>query len=216
MAKRIFDLVFSYLGLFFSFPLWLVIIWGIKIADGGPVLYLQERVGKGGKIFRIMKFRSMVRDAEKETGAVWAKEGDPRVTPIGKILRGTAMDELPQLISIARGDMSFVGPRPERPELMREFTQEFPDFNRRLEVVPGLTGIAQIFGSAYLDFREKLKYDLWYVRNRGFFLDLLLVIISFLITFKAKWEIGSKKLIPLGKRLKQRLEKDIPAKGILT
>jgi len=120
--------------------LWTIIPALIYIEDGRPIFYIQRRVGKGRRVFKAIKFRSMLRDAERYTGPVWAKENDPRVTRVGRLLRVTALDELPQVLNILKGDMSFVGPRPERPELIRKFSQEIPDFPLRLKVKPGLTG----------------------------------------------------------------------------
>jgi len=194
MLKRFFDIFLSSIGLILSSPLWLIISLAIKIEDRGPIFYSQERVGKNGKIFRILKFRSMIPDAEKHTGAVWASENDPRVTKVGRILRATAMDELPQLLSIFKGDMSFVGPRPERPELVKEFTKKFPDFQKRFVVKPGLTGIAQVYGQYDTPPQHKLKYDLLYIRRQSFFLDLKLILLSFYITFRGKWEHRGKKV----------------------
>ena len=190
--KRVFDLFFSSIGLVLSLPLWIVIAIAIKLEDGGPVFYTQERVGKGGRIFKVYKFRSMVPDAERYTGAVWAQEKDPRVTKVGRVLRATAMDELPQLWNIFKGDMSFVGPRPERPELVEKFLQEIPDFVKRFAVKPGLTGVAQVYGKYDTPPRRKLKYDLFYIRRWSFWLDMQLILISFLITFMGKWEDRDK------------------------
>jgi lipopolysaccharide/colanic/teichoic acid biosynthesis glycosyltransferase len=192
--KRLFDIFLASIGLILSLPLWLIITIAIKLEDGGPIFYSQERVGKDGKIFRILKFRSMIPDAEKDTGAVWASENDPRVTKVGRILRATAMDELPQLLSILKGDMSFVGPRPERPELVEEFTKKFPDFKKRFVVKPGLTGIAQIYGQYDTPPQHKLKYDLLYIKKQSFLLDLKLILLSFYITLKGKWEHRGKKI----------------------
>lgn len=194
MIKRLFDFCLSSIGLIFSSPLWLIIALAIVIEDGLPVFYPQERVGKNGRIFRILKFRSMIRNAEKHTGAVWASENDPRVTKVGRILRATAMDELPQLLSIFKGDMSFVGPRPERPELVKKFTKKFPDFQKRFAVMPGLTGIAQVYGQYDTPPQHKLKYDLLYIKKQSFCLDLKLIFLSFWITFRGKWEDRQRKV----------------------
>ncbi len=192
LLKRIFDIFFSGIGLIASLPLWLLIAAAIKLEDGGPVFYSQERVGKGGRVFKVYKFRSMIPDAEKRTGAVWASENDHRVTRVGRVLRATAMDELPQLWSIFKGDMSFVGPRPERPELVEEFTREIPGFMERFQVQPGLTGVAQVYGKYDTPPRHKLRYDLFYIENQSFPLDVQLILFSFLITFMGKWEDRGK------------------------
>jgi len=194
MLKRLFDLSLSGVGLMGSLPLWLIFSLAIKLQDGGPVFYTQERMGKGGKIFRVYKFRSMIPDAEKHTGAVWAAEDDPRVTKVGRILRATAMDELPQLWNIFKGDMSFVGPRSERPELVEEFTKRIENYRDRFIVRPGLTGVAQVYGSYDTPPRNKLRYDLLYIKNQSLLLDLKLILLSFWITFRGKWESREKKI----------------------
>ncbi len=194
MLKRAFDIALSGLGLILSSPLWAAIALAIKIEDGGPVFYGQPRVGKGSREFRSVKFRSMVPDSDVKWGAVPAKEGDPRITRVGRILRATAMDELPQLWNIFRGDMSFVGPRPEWTELVKKFREEIPGFDRRHTVTPGLTGIAQVYGHSELPRRQKLRYDLLYIKRRSFWLDLRIVFVSFLVTFTGKWEERSAKL----------------------
>ncbi len=144
--KRPLDIALSLFGLIISLPLWLIIAIIIWMEDGRPIFYSQRRVGKDGKVFTVLKFRTMIKGAEKYTGPVWASENDPRVTKVGRILRATAMDELTQLLNILKGDMSFVGPRPERPELVEKFLKEFPDFKKRFAVKPGLTGLAQVYG----------------------------------------------------------------------
>ena len=144
MLKRSFDISLAGLGLILSSPLWALIAVAIKLEDGGPIFYGQPRVGKNCREFQSVKFRSMVADSDAKWGAMPAQEGDPRITRVGRVLRATAMDELPQLWNIFRGDMSFVGPRPEWTELVKEFRQEIPGFDRRHAVTPGLTGIAQI------------------------------------------------------------------------
>ncbi len=194
MLKRAFDISLSGLGLVFSSPLWAAIALAIKIEDGGPIFYGQLRVGKGCKEFRSVKFRSMVPDSDAKWGAVPAKEGDPRITRVGRILRATAMDELPQLWNIFRGDMSFVGPRPEWAELVKQFRAEIPGFDRRHAVTSGLTGIAQVYGHSELPRRQKLRYDLLYIKRQSFWLDVRIVFVSFLVTFTGKWEDRSAKL----------------------
>lgn len=159
-----------------TWPFMLLTIIAIKIEDGftAPVLYRQERVGLGGKIFRIFKFRSMRSDAEAQ-GAVWAMKNDRRVTHVGEFIRKYRIDELPQLINVFRGDMGFVGPRPERPEFIRDLAAEIPYYNERHNVKPGLTGWAQLkypYGASFEDATEKLKYDLYYIKHRSFLLDL--------------------------------------------
>ena len=144
----------------------------IKIQDGGKVLYSQKRLTKGNKEFSIYKFRSMIEDAEKKTGAVLAKADDERITKIGKFLRNTRIDELPQLFNILKGDMSLVGPRPERPDLVEQIVKETPEFQLRTIVKAGLTGIAQTKGKYTTGFKNKLLFDLYYVNNFSLLLDL--------------------------------------------
>jgi len=196
VQKRAFDIFLSGSGIIFSFPLWGLFAFAIWLEDRSPVFYLQERVGLNGKIFKSIKFRSMIPQAEKDSGPIPAKLNDPRNTKIGKILRATAMDELPQLINILKGDMSFVGPRALRPEegelsdpSKTRSIFEIPGFEIRSRVRPGLTGVAQIFASRNLAPEEKFKYDLWYINNMNFRLDIKLVAKSFLVTLKAKWDI---------------------------
>ena len=194
MLKRLFDIALSGLGLILSSPFWALIAAAIKLEDGGPTFYRQPRVGKNCREFMSVKFRSMVADSDAKWGVIPAQEGDPRITRVGRMLRATAMDELPQLWNIFRGDMSFVGPRPEWVELVKRFRQEIPGFDRRHAVTPGLTGIAQIYGHSELPRRQKLRYDLVYIKKQSFWLDLRLVFISFLVTFTGKWEDRSAKL----------------------
>jgi len=200
MLKRLFDIALSSMGLIGSAPLWLIFSLAIKLQDGGPVFYSQERVGKGGRIFRVIKFRSMIKDAEKATGPVQAVENDPRVTKVGRILRKTAMDELPQLLNIFKGDMSFVGPRSLRPKEKEvhgsgESTaiEDVPGYYERLKVRPGLTGIAQVYLPSDAPRWRKFEYDIMYIQKQSFLYDLKLILLSFWITFRGKWESRQKK-----------------------
>jgi len=215
MFKRAFDVSLSGIGLILSSPLWALIAVAIKLEDSGPIFYRQPRVGKHCREFQSMKFRSMVPDSDAKWGAVPAKERDPRITRVGRLLRATAMDELPQLWNIFRGDMSFVGPRPEWTELVKKFRVEIPGFDRRHRVTPGLTGIAQIYGHSELDRRQKLRYDLLYIKKQTFWLDLRLVFVSFLVTFTGKWEDRSAKLPQLlGRRAARRLPiRQVPSRS---
>ena len=201
MLKRAFDIFLAGTGILISMPLWMLIIITILVEDGFPVFYSQERVGRYGRIFRTMKFRSMVRDAEKETGPVQAAENDPRITKVGKLLRGTAMDELPQLLNIFRGDMSFVGPRALRPKEKEVYgsgeatgIEDIPGYRERLTVRPGLTGVAQVYLATDALRKEKFEHDLIYIKNQSFSLDLKLIILSFWITFRGKWQSREKKI----------------------
>ncbi len=198
--KRSFDIILSSMGLFISIPLWLFISLCIKLEDGGPIFYLQERIGKEGRIFKAIKFRSMIKNAEDGIGPVQAEENDPRITKVGKILRATAMDELPQLLNILKGDMSFVGPRALRPEEIEvdpksqgKRIEDIPGYNLRRMVKPGLTGIAQVYAPRDIDRHNKFRYDIIYIKNMGFFLDLKLILLSFWVTFRGKWESKERK-----------------------
>jgi lipopolysaccharide/colanic/teichoic acid biosynthesis glycosyltransferase len=201
LAKRALDVTLSGAGLLASMPLWALVALLIKLEDGGPVFYDQERSGLNGVPFRVRKFRSMIRDAEARVGAVQATEHDPRVTRVGRFLRATAMDELPQLWNIFRGDMSFTGPRALRPGEIEtlgsgrmELLEDVPGFAERASVLPGLTGIAQIFAPRDIPRRLKFRYDLLYVRRQSFWLDVRLIALSFWITFRGTWEVRGSKL----------------------
>jgi len=195
-VKRIFDFFLALIGLFMSLPLWFIFALAIWLEDKGSVFYFQERVGKNGEIFKSIKFRSMIPEAEKNLGPVQARKNDPRDTRIGRILRKTAMDELPQLVNILKGEMSFVGPRALRP-METEPTDalrvrdifHIPGFKKRASIRPGLTGVAQVFASRSLAREEKFKYDLWYIENMNFWLDIRLIFKSILVTLKARWDI---------------------------
>ncbi|OGN00156.1 MAG: hypothetical protein A3B91_01945 [Candidatus Yanofskybacteria bacterium RIFCSPHIGHO2_02_FULL_41_29] len=177
--KRFFDIIFAIIFGIITLPFIPLIALTIKIGSSGPVLYRQKRVGQNGKNFEIIKFRTMRKDAEKETGAVWAEKDDPRTTLLGKFLRKTRIDELPQLWNILRGEMSFVGPRAERPEFHDELKTEVPFYEERYIIKPGLSGWAQInyhYGSSVNDAAQKLQYDLYYIKNRSLILDLGIIL----------------------------------------
>jgi lipopolysaccharide/colanic/teichoic acid biosynthesis glycosyltransferase len=193
--KRSFDVVLSGIGLLLSAPLWVLIIIAIKLDDGGAVFYPQTRVGIGGTRFRSWKFRSMTEGSDAAVGPLQARDDDPRVTRIGRLLRATAMDELPQLWNIFRGDMSFVGPRALLPEEIevtgageRVPIEAIPGYEARHRVRPGLTGIAQIYAPRDIPRRQKFRLDRLYVRRQSFCLDLRLVAVSFWISFRGTWE----------------------------
>src|SRR5574337_534942 len=201
-AKRLFDLVMSGVGLLASLPLWGGIAVAIKWEDGGPVFFRDLRVGQGGERFTALKFRTMVRDADNLFGPRQATEDDPRVTRVGRLLRATAMDELPQLWNIFLGEMSFVGPRALRPGEIevrgarREAVtplEQIPGYWQRQVVRPGLTGIAQIFADRDIPSRQKFRYDLLYIRRRSFWLDIRLVAMSFWVSFRGRWELRGTK-----------------------
>lgn len=178
-GKRLFDIVASALLLILSSPVLLVTAILIKLTSPGPVFYRQERVGQYGRPFDVIKFRSMRVDAEKDGKPQWAQERDPRVTALGRFIRATRIDEIPQIFCVLRGNMSFVGPRPERPFFVKELAAQLPFYNERHVVKPGITGWAQLnypYGASVEDARHKLEYDLYYVKNYSSFLDLLILI----------------------------------------
>lgn len=173
--KRVLDRIFAFIFLLLSSPIWILIMAAIKIDTKGPIFYRQVRSGYRGREFKIFKFRSMVHDAEARTGPVWAGGEDPRVTSVGKILRRFRLDEIPQLLNVLDGDMSMIGPRPERPYFIDQLVSEFPFYNRRMNVYPGITGWAQIKhppDEKIEDVREKLKYDFYYIENLTWNLDM--------------------------------------------
>ena len=197
--KRVFDAALASVGLALSAPLWVVLATAIKLEDGGPVFFTQERVGKDGRIFRALKFRSMRQDAEAATGPLQARHGDTRITRAGRVMRATAMDELPQLWNILRGDMSFVGPRALRPgEIEIEGNEPValeavPGYLQRIAVRPGLTGIAQVYAARDVPRRHKFRYDALYIRRQSLWLDVRLILLSFWISFRGTWESRGRK-----------------------
>jgi lipopolysaccharide/colanic/teichoic acid biosynthesis glycosyltransferase/predicted protein tyrosine phosphatase len=199
-AKRAFDLLVAGLGLLASAPLWGLIALAVRLEDGGPVFYGQERVGRHGRRFRGLKFRSMVPDADRRFGPRQAGEADPRITRVGRWLRATAMDELPQLWNIVRGDMSFVGPRALMPaEIERNGDGEVVAVEavagaaERHLVRPGLTGLAQVYADRDVPRRHKFRYDRLYIRRQSLGLDLRLIALSFWITLRGTWEVRGRK-----------------------
>lgn len=189
IIKRILDLLLAVIGLLGSIVLAPIIAMIIKLESPGPIIFKQTRTGKNGKTFTAMKFRSMLNGAEKN-GAEWAQKNDPRVTKFGLFMRKTRLDEIPQLINILRGEMSFVGPRPERPEFIEILEKEIPFYKERLLVKPGLTGWAQLNGPAYGGSKEetleKVKYDLYYIKNRSLFLDLGIILKTIKVVFSGR------------------------------
>ena len=177
--KRVLDISFAIAGLVLSAPLMAVAAICIKLDSTGPIFFRQERVGKHGQVFMLYKFRSMREDAEQMSGPVWASEDDPRVTRIGKILRKIRLDETPQMFNVLVGNMSFIGPRPERPVFVNQLKEQIPFYALRFAVKPGITGWAQVkyqYGSTVEDAMEKLQYDLYYVKNISVFLDILVLL----------------------------------------
>lgn len=173
--KRFMDIFIALIALLLTLPLMVVFGVLIILESNGSCFYSQTRVGKDGKLFTIYKLRSMYIDAEKG-GPRWAQENDPRVTKIGRYIRKTRIDEIPQLINIIKGDMSMVGPRPERPYYIHEFNKEIPEYNHRLTIIPGLTGWAQVNGGYELSPREKLEKDLYYIKNQSIWLDFKIIL----------------------------------------
>jgi lipopolysaccharide/colanic/teichoic acid biosynthesis glycosyltransferase len=199
--KRVFDCALAGVGLIVSSPLWAALAIAIKLEDGGPIFYRQQRVGRGGRVFDALKFRSMVPDAEARTGPVQATENDPRITRIGRLMRATAMDELPQLWNIFAGDMSFVGPRPLRPGEVEvrgdgQFVRldQIPGYEARHTVRPGLTGIAQVYAPRDIDRVRKFRLDRLYLKRAGFWFDLKLILVSFWITARGDWEKRDRRI----------------------
>jgi exopolysaccharide biosynthesis polyprenyl glycosylphosphotransferase len=187
MIKRALDIVMAMAMLIVAAPIIPLTMLAIKLDSPGPIFFKQVRVGLGGKLFKIMKFRSMRQDAEAGSGAVWASNGDPRVTRIGRFLRKSRIDEIPQLWNIVVGDMSFVGPRPERPEFDEQLEREIPFYRARRAVRPGLTGWAQVqyrYGNTIADTLRKVEYDLYYIKNESLYLDLLILLRTVAVVLK--------------------------------
>ncbi len=198
--KRLLDVTLSAIGLALSSPLWLLIAAAIKLDDRGPVFHRQTRIGRGGRPFVVLKFRSMrVTGASADT-LTQARESDPRITRVGRVLRATAADELPQLLSIFVGDMSFVGPRALMPEEIETGSNgraipmhKIPGYETRITVTPGLTGLAQIYAARDIPRRSKFRYDKLYVSRQGFWLDVRLIVLSFWISVRGAWETRDRK-----------------------
>ena len=188
-VKRAMDIVISFVGIILASPFMLIIALAIKLYDHGPVFYKQKRQTMGGREFDILKFRSMIVDSEQH-GARLAKEHDDRITPVGKVIRRLHFDELPQLFNILKGDMAFVGPRPERKEITEEYTKEIPEFPFRLKVKAGLTGYAQVYGQYNTVPYDKLKLDLTYITNYSIWLDIKLIILTVKILFQKEKSEG--------------------------
>lgn len=199
MLKRVFDILLSVAGIFFFLPVFMLICYLIYFSEGAPIFFLQDRIGKGGRIFKLIKFRSMKTSRFAHIDVDLLKN-DSRVTKVGAFLRSTAMDELPQLINILKGEMSFVGPKP-LPYVIEDIEKEqfsyldqVPGYVQRIKVLPGLTGLAQIYAPKNSNRQQKFIYDLEYVNKHGIFLDIRLILLSILITFRGKWESGGQKI----------------------
>ncbi len=187
--KKVLDLTLALSLLVLTLPLMLLVAVSIRLDSKGPILFRQPRVGHNSRIFMINKFRSMRDNAERESGAVWATAGDPRVTRVGRIIRRTRLDELPQLFNVLLGEMSFVGPRPERPEFVRTLHRQIPFYSGRLAVKPGITGWAQVrhhYAASVEDAMEKLQYDLYYIKNLSPFLDILILLSTIQVVLFAR------------------------------
>lgn len=193
LVKRITDIVISLFVLIITSPLMLIVAAAIKLYDGGPVMFRQDRCTINGKVFSIHKFRSMIVDAEKDGKSIPATDGDPRITPVGNIIRKTRLDELPQMLDILAGNMSIVGPRPERVEHVKAYTEEIPEFSYRLKVKGGLTGFAQVYGKYNTTAYDKLKLDLMYIENYSFLMDIRLIFMTVKIMFMKESTEGFEK-----------------------
>lgn len=181
LMKGVLDRTLAAIGLVMLLPVLALLALAIKCTSRGPVFFVQERVGKGGKLFGIIKLRTMVVNAEQDTGPIWARHNDPRVTSLGRFLRATHLDEAPQLINVIGGDMSLVGPRPERPFFVEQFSDKLPDYQRRLDVKPGITGLAQVSGhydETDRDVERKLRYDLLYIKRMCLMTDVAILFLT--------------------------------------
>ncbi|ADL07270.1 sugar transferase [Thermosediminibacter oceani] len=194
VIKRVLDFISAFVGLILSLPLIIIISILIKLTSEGPILYIQERIGQYGKKFKLYKFRTMINNAEKHTGPVMAGKDDPRLTPLGKILRALRFDEIPQLINVLKGDMSLIGPRPERPVFVEKYCQINPYYNYRHLVKPGITGLAQVMGSYDTSFEDKLRYDLYYISNYSLLLDLKIFFLTLKTILLAEGIVKKKNI----------------------
>jgi len=186
ITKRILDIVLSLLAIVVLSPLFIFAAIIIKLTSKGPIFYSQERVGRDGRLFKMYKFRTMRADAEKGTGAVWAQKNDPRLIPVGGFLRKAHIDEIPQFVNVLRGEMSVVGPRPERPVFVEKLKQQIPDYEKRLAVKPGITGLAQVwhrYDETIADVRKKIKYDLLYIKKVCLWTDITILLRTFRVVF---------------------------------
>lgn len=202
--KRVLDILLSVLGIIVTLPVTMITVLFIKLTDGGSIFYTQERVTEGGKRFNLIKFRSMKMNAEKLSGPVLASKQDPRITEVGKIIRATRIDELPQLINILKGDMSIVGPRPERPFYVEKFEKEISDYKYRTIVKAGLTGLAQVLGKYNTTPEDKVRYDIMYIKNYSIILDLKLIFQTIKIIFMKESSEGIKEEISLSELIKKK------------
>ncbi len=207
VVKRSMDIILCSIAMIPAAPVMAIVALAIKLEDGGPVFFKQKRMTRFGREFEIMKFRSMIVDAEKYAGAVLATEDDPRITKVGRVIRATRLDELPQLLNILKGDMSIVGPRPERKVIADEYCKDIPEFPFRLKVRGGLTGYAQIYGKYNTSAYDKLRLDMMYIENYSLLLDIKLIILTLRIIFSKESTEGIDKATE-NERLAEEILKD--------
>ena len=203
VGKRLMDIVLCSVAMIVAAPVMAVVAIAIKLEDGGPVFFKQKRMTRGGREFDILKFRSMIVDAEKYAGAVLATEDDPRITKVGKFIRATRLDEIPQILNILKGDMSIVGPRPERKVIADEYYKDIPEFAYRLKVRGGLTGYAQIYGKYNTSAYDKLRLDLMYIENYSLLLDIKLIILTLRIIFSRESTEGIDKQLENQRKIEE-------------
>ena len=206
VGKRLMDIVLCSVAMVVAAPVMAVVAIAIKLEDGGPVFFKQKRMTRGGREFDILKFRSMIVDAEKYAGAVLATDNDPRITKVGKFIRATRLDEIPQILNILKGDMSIVGPRPERKVIADEYCKDIPEFPYRLKVRGGLTGYAQIYGKYNTSAYDKLRLDLMYIENYSLMLDIKLIILTLRIIFSKESTEGIDKQQENQSKIQELLE----------
>ena len=206
VGKRMMDILLCSVAMIVAAPVMVVVAAAIKLEDGGPVFFKQKRMTRNGREFDILKFRSMIVDAEKYAGAVLATDNDPRITKVGRVIRATRLDELPQILNILKGDMSIVGPRPERKVIADEYSKEIPEFDYRLKVRGGLTGYAQIYGKYNTSAYDKLRLDLMYIENYSFMLDIKLIILTLRIIFSKESTEGIDKQFEAQQKIEELLK----------
>jgi exopolysaccharide biosynthesis polyprenyl glycosylphosphotransferase len=206
--KRMFDVIVSTMVIIVASPFLLVLFLLIPLTSKGPALYKQERIGLNGNPYWIYKFRSMIQDAEKGTGPVLATDRDPRITLIGRFIRAVRLDELPQLLNVLKGEMSLVGPRPEREYFINQFKQKIPDYSYRLTVKPGITGLAQVVANYTTPVNDKLRFDLLYVRNYSFWLDLKILLQTIRVVLQREQAQGVKEDNVANQKLLKKLEQN--------
>ena len=206
VGKRLMDIVLCSVAMVIAAPVMAVVAIAIKLEDGGPVFFRQKRLTRNNREFEILKFRSMIVDAEKYAGAVLATDNDPRITKVGKFIRATRLDEIPQILNILKGDMSIVGPRPERKVIADEYCKDIPEFPYRLKVRGGLTGYAQIYGKYNTSAYDKLRLDLMYIENYSLLLDIKLIILTLRIIFSKESTEGIDKQQENQRKIQQLLD----------